>query len=75
MMLGYEYWLMGESSSVIQWYQCVPSSLIASDNGVRGPLFVPGRVAKLLHIITWRTFFSSFDTFIGSLSVTASMPD
>ena len=43
---------MGESSNVAACSQLIPSSEIAIDSGVRGPLGVPGGVSKLLSINT-----------------------
>lgn len=63
---GYEYWLIGQSSSVIQCFQFLPSSDFITDTGVRSPLpfFIPFGIGRSLHI----------STCVPSFSVTASRP-
>ena len=63
---GYEYWLIGESSSVIQCCQLSPSLLVISESGVRSPLpfFIPLGIGLSLQMSTW----------LPSESVTASSP-
>src|SRR5574344_94256 len=65
MIDGYEYWLMGLSSSTNTSFQFLPSLDTATLSGVRTPFGVPGNVPKLLYISRWRPSFN----------VTASVPE
>src|ERR1044072_9018939 len=62
---GYEYWLMGESSSTNAAFHSLPSFDTATFNGVRAPLGAPFGVATWLYTISCRP----------SCKVTASVPE